>query len=60
MAKRNIKKALEVLTRVSKPALKIRTSYASCTIYSSWPMVCPLCHDAIPANTEHTCQREMK
>lgn len=40
-----------------KPALKVKASVssASCSIYSSLPMVCPLCRIEIPAKTAHTC-----
>lgn len=44
-------------TRKKKPALQVKLAVtsASCSIYASFPMVCPMCQIAVPANTKHTC-----
>jgi hypothetical protein len=38
--------------------LTATTNYASCTLVSSEPTTCPLCHKAVPANRRHRCSRK--
>lgn len=40
-----------------KPALqvKVAVSSASCSVYASFAMTCPMCSVLISANTKHTC-----
>lgn len=32
-------------------------SPASCHVYATMPMTCPLCQALVPANTHHTCSK---
>lgn len=62
MAKRSkrpwiVDQAIDGLTKAfTSPTVK--TSYASCEIFSTSPMVCPLCQVKIPANTPHSCSKK--
>ena len=31
------------------------TSGAACEVYSTFEMICPLCHVVVPAKTRHRC-----
>jgi hypothetical protein len=35
--------------------MKVRASYASCSIFSTTPTRCPLCQLDVPGGVEHTC-----
>ena len=42
-----------------KPAkTTVSVAVASCTIYATFAMECPLCRVIVPAETEHTCGRK--
>lgn len=43
-----------------KPAVRIATTKATCELFASFDMPCPLCQVVIPANTWHVCQKDQE
>jgi hypothetical protein len=39
------------------PAVRVTTAAATCTMFATFAMVCPLCRLTIPANTTHSGQK---
>ncbi len=40
-----------------KPIVKA-TGSATCELFATYPMTCPLCGITVPANTPHTCRKD--
>jgi hypothetical protein len=40
-----------------KPVMRVTTTAATCTLFATFAMVCPLCRLTIPAHTTHSCQK---
>lgn len=40
-----------------KPAVRVTVQKASCELFASSSMACPLCQVTISANTYHKCER---
>ena len=39
-----------------QPAPRVTVNYGQCELFSTEPMVCPLCGVTVPANTPHRCE----
>lgn len=43
------------MTKKPRLKVKVRVSSASCSIFASFEMPCPMCGIDVPARTQHTC-----
>lgn len=53
-----LKAAQRVRAVVNAAVQPRRQQYASCTMFGTMPLVCPLCQKEIPPNTVHRCEQK--
>jgi hypothetical protein len=39
-------------------AARVSSDRASCYVFSTAPFTCPLCHQNVPPNTHHECEKD--
>jgi hypothetical protein len=48
------------MAKKKTPVVKTRVHVATCELFSTSPMRCPLCGVTVPANTPHSCSLDSR